>query len=120
MQRSGFLAIAMLATITATVEAQSYSGTWSTTTQTGTALTLQLQQDARGQVFGSLTGNATVFQVQAQLQQGQVVGYARNPSSTAPRPGASRARRSPRTRTGSTTATRRGATAVAGASRTVC
>jgi len=55
--------------------AQDFSGTYSAATGTGAAITLVLRQNAQGQVTGTLSGN-TQFQVQAQMQGGQLLGYA--------------------------------------------
>ena len=58
-----------------TARAQNFSGTWSVPMGTGANLSLQLRQNAAGRITGTLTGN-TSFQVQAQIQNGQLAGYA--------------------------------------------
>jgi hypothetical protein len=69
------LFVCFLLALAGTATAQSYSGTWSVPMGTGASLSLQLRQDAAGRVTGTLTGN-TSFQVQAQVQNGQLTGYA--------------------------------------------
>ena len=69
------LFVLSLVSLAGTATAQNFSGTWSVPTGTGANLNLQLRQDAAGRITGTLTGN-TAFQVQAQMQNGQLSGYA--------------------------------------------
>lgn len=69
------LLVLSLVSLAGTAAAQNFSGTWSVPTGTGANLSLQLRQDAAGRITGTLTGN-TAFQVQAQIQNGQLAGYA--------------------------------------------
>lgn len=69
------LLLLSLISLADTATAQNFSGTWSVPTGTGATLNLQLRQDAAGRITGTLTGNTT-FQVQAQIQNGQLSGYA--------------------------------------------
>jgi hypothetical protein len=55
--------------------AQDFSGTYAAQAGAGPGITLILRQNAQGQVTGTLSGN-TQFQIQAQAQGGQVMGYA--------------------------------------------
>ena len=76
MRRLTAIVVAYLSVAVAgSANAQDFSGTFSTPTGTGGTLTLVLRQNAQGQVTGTLTGS-TQFQVQAQLTNGQVRGYA--------------------------------------------
>lgn len=66
-----FLSFALCGAATA----QDFSGTYAAAGGAGPAITLVLRQNAQGQVTGTLSGN-TQFQVQAQAQGGQLMGYA--------------------------------------------
>jgi hypothetical protein len=72
--RSAILTLALLCGAGAAV-AQDFTGSFSAPLGTGGRLALVLQQDAAGRITGTLTGNAT-FHVLAQVQNGQLTGYA--------------------------------------------
>lgn len=59
--------------------AQDFTGSYAFAPPGGTAITLILRQTHAGQITGTLTGN-TVFDVQAQVRNGQLVGYASTPN----------------------------------------
>lgn len=69
------LLVLSLVSLAGTATAQNFSGTWSVPMGTGATLSMRLRQDAAGRITGTLTGN-TDFQVQAQVQNGQLAGYA--------------------------------------------
>lgn len=68
------LLVLAVAFISASALAQSYSGTFTTTNQQGSTVTLVLKQDAQSQVKGTLTGNNTTFQVAAQATPQGLMG----------------------------------------------
>ena len=55
--------------------AQEYTGSYTAPLPQGGQLALVLQQDAQGRVTGTLSGTAQ-FQIQAQVRNGQIAGYA--------------------------------------------
>ena len=72
--RPAFLVLGLIS-LAGTATAQDFSGTWSVPLGAGATMNLQLRQDAAGRITGTLTGN-TSFQVQAQIQNGRLAGYA--------------------------------------------
>src|SRR5215213_3748433 len=60
--------------LSVTARAQSALGTYTMTPPGGKPLTLVLQKDATGKVGGSLSGNGTSYQVQAEVQGSGVAG----------------------------------------------
>ncbi len=60
--------------VTASADAQSYTGTYVTPNATGANVTLVLEQDARGNVTGSLSGTGVTYAVQGLLEEGTVLG----------------------------------------------
>lgn len=74
---TAIVAAYLSAAVAGSANAQDFSGTFSAPTGTGGTLTLVLRQNAQGQVTGTLIlAGSTQFQVQAQLTNGQVMGYA--------------------------------------------
>lgn len=59
--------------------AQNYSGTFTTTNQQGGTVMLVLQQDARKQVRGTLTGNNNTFDVKAEATDNGLMGLVSGP-----------------------------------------
>jgi hypothetical protein len=71
------VALALCVQHAALAQSRSFTGSWSTTTPRGTSVTLQLTQNARGQVSGNLAGtNGTAFAIAGRVQRGQLTGYA--------------------------------------------
>ena len=60
--------------VTASADAQSYTGTYVTPNATGANVTLVLEQDARGNVTGSLSGTGVTYAVQGLIEEGTVLG----------------------------------------------
>jgi hypothetical protein len=76
MSRSLPVSLALLA-IPAAAFAQDFSGTYRLAAAGAAPITITLRQNAAGQVTGTLTGN-TAFQIQGQVQNGQLAAYASN------------------------------------------
>ncbi len=66
----------------ASVLAQSYSGTYVTRNDQGGTVTLVLKEDASGKVSGSLNGNGSSFMVQAQVISDGILGNATSAGGT--------------------------------------
>lgn len=72
-------AFAVAALVSAAALAQDYSGTFSTTNQQGGTVTMVLEQDAKKQVRGTLSGNNNTFQVNAEATADGLMGTVTGP-----------------------------------------
>ena len=70
--------VSLLGSLAGAAVAQDYSGSYAAPLPQGGQMALVLRQDARGRVTGTLSGNAQ-FQIQAQVRNGQIAGYATAP-----------------------------------------
>jgi hypothetical protein len=73
-------AVLVLGLLTTSASAQSFTGTYTMSNNTGGALVLTLQQGGDGNVTGTLSGNGTTFQVQGVLEDDAVVGAVTTPN----------------------------------------
>lgn len=60
------------------VQAQDFSGTYTVTNDAGGTVTLSLNQDAQGQVTGSLTAPGVRYEVNGMVEEGSVLGTVSN------------------------------------------
>ena len=74
------LVSAVLLLLPAASLAQNFDGTYSASNPQGGTITLTLRQDAQQRVTGTLIGHGSAFQVQGQVQSGNVLGTATSAS----------------------------------------
>jgi hypothetical protein len=74
--RSFTLIVPLLLSLAGPLSAQQFTGTYTMPAANGAVLTLALTQGAGGKVTGTLSGNGTVIQLEAKLEEGDLVGQA--------------------------------------------
>jgi hypothetical protein len=66
--------LAVISTLAAPAEAQSYSGTFTTNNDAGGVVTLVLAQDMAGQITGTLASDGVSYVLNGVLEEGSVLG----------------------------------------------
>jgi len=72
MRRTAIVVLSLL--VAAPAAAQNYAGAWSARHPSGSAITLTLAQDARGEVTGKLEGNGNSFEIEAEAKPEGLLG----------------------------------------------
>lgn len=74
--RPSILWFPLLMLLAGQASAQQFTGTYTMPAANGAVLTIALTQGAGGKVTGTLSGNGTVIQLEAKLEEGDLVGQA--------------------------------------------
>ena len=78
MRSTVILVLPLAVLLGSRVSAQSYSGSFTVQNQQGANITLMLNQDAQGNITGTMSGNNQQYQVEGVLQEGTAVGAIYN------------------------------------------
>ena len=74
--RGPTLAVSLLLTLAGPASGQQFTGTYTMQSPNGAVLTLALTQAVGGRTTGTLSGNGTVIQLEAKVEEGDLVGQA--------------------------------------------
>lgn len=72
------LVLAILLSFSAAASAQTYSGSYTVQNQQGGIITLTFNQDAQGNLTGTMSGNGQQYQVEGMIEEGIAVGAIYN------------------------------------------